>query len=120
MCTLLCEWMLIYCACIVCVHLQAALHRHRVPDAETEGRGLLWTAARPHRQTQVEGKTGTHTHTHTHTEFTVRTGSFSHWKLCIIKWNTLQLDVDPIANPNPNRPTPPNAYGMFNLLIANQ
>lgn len=30
----------------------------------------------------------------TRTQFTVRTGSFSHWKLFIIKWNTQQLDVD--------------------------
>lgn len=54
-----------------------------------------------------------------HTQFTVRTGSFSDPKLCIIKWNTTAW-CWPVANPNPNRPTSPNAYGMFNLLIANQ
>lgn len=104
-----CEYMLIYRSVCVChLRFQAALHRRGVPNTEAECGGLLWTAARPHRQTQAKGEK-------THTRLIV-TGK----KLCAVKWSAPRLDANRSPGSNRTGRLSPNARGMFNLPIANQ
>lgn len=98
--------------CVCHLRLQAALHRRGVPNAEAECRGLLWTAAHPHRSTQAEGETRTQKNPHA----ARRHGE----KLCAVKWSAPRLDVNPSPGSNQTGRLSPNARGMFNLPIANQ
>lgn len=104
--------MLIYCSVCVCVFIfrllfiDTAFQTLKLNAEDSSGRQHILTV-------KLKSKVR-HTYTETHTP------TLSRRKLCIDKWSTPRLDVNPSPVSIQTGRLSPNAQGMFNFAIANQ
>lgn len=119
MLSLLWEYMLIYCSGCVCLCVCGCTPPSFLGCSLSTRRSKRWSWM---QRTPQDGSTSSplnssqrwDTHTETHTP------TLSRRKLCIDKWSTPQLNVDPAPDSIQTGRLSPNTRGMFNFAIANQ
>lgn len=114
-------WFIVFCVCVcVCVirllFIDTEFRTLKLKAEDFSGRQHILTIKLKSKVRHTFSVLA-ETHTRSHTCSLL-------WVLFTLKITYHQLENSsiwcwPTANPNWNRPTPPNAYWMFNMLIAN-